>query len=106
RPPTGCHPATSPPSWPTSTAGCSPNAPGLNPSSGPDPMRVIYADPGLRDDLGHHANACRTIRREFARRGVTVVVLAFAEVLPTLRDELHAMPFFRAYTYWQSDHDP
>jgi hypothetical protein len=69
-------------------------------------MRVIYADPGLRDDLGHHANSCRTIRRELARRGVTVMVLAFAQVTQALREELHAMPFFRAYTYWQTDGDP
>ncbi|HET6308349.1 MAG TPA: glycosyltransferase family 1 protein, partial [Rhodopila sp.] len=45
-------------------------------------------------------------RRELNRRGVTVVVLAFAQVTQPLRDELHAMPFFRAYTYWQTDNDP
>jgi hypothetical protein len=69
-------------------------------------MRVIYADPGLRDNLGHHANSCRTILRELEQRGVTVVVLALAGVVPELREELHAIPFFRAYTYWQTDGDP
>jgi glycosyltransferase involved in cell wall biosynthesis len=69
-------------------------------------MRVIYADPGLRDNLGHHADSCRTIRRELERRGVTVVVLSLTGITPELRDELSAVPFFRAYTYWQTDGDP
>ena len=69
-------------------------------------MRVIYADPGLRDNLGHHANSCRAIRRELERRGITVAVLALADIIPELRDELHAIPLFRAYTYWQTDGDP
>jgi hypothetical protein len=69
-------------------------------------MRVIYADPGLRDNLGHHANSCRAIRGELERRGVTVVVMALASVIPELRAELNAVPFFRAYTYSQTDGDP
>ena len=69
-------------------------------------MRVIYADPGLRDNLGHHANSCRAIVRELERRGINVVVLAFAGVIPELQEELHAIPLFRAYTYWQTDGDP
>ena len=69
-------------------------------------MRVIYADPGLRDNLGHHANSCRAIRRELERRGITVVVLSLHSVIPELQEELHAIPFFRAYTYRQSDGDP
>ena len=54
-------------------------------------MRVIYADPGLRDNLGHHANSCRAILRELERRGVTVVVLGLASIIPELKDELHAL---------------
>jgi hypothetical protein len=69
-------------------------------------MRVIYADPGLRDNLGHHANSCRAIRRELERRGVTVMVLSLAGIIPELREELHAIPLFRSYTYWQTDGDP
>jgi hypothetical protein len=69
-------------------------------------MRVIYADPGLRDNLGHHANSCRAILRELERRGVTVVVLSLTGIIPELQEELHAIPFFRAHTYWQTDGDP
>jgi glycosyltransferase involved in cell wall biosynthesis len=69
-------------------------------------MRVIYADPGLRDNLGHHANSCRAIRAELERRGVTVVVLSLVSIIPELQEELHAVPFFRAHTYAQSDGDP
>jgi glycosyltransferase involved in cell wall biosynthesis len=69
-------------------------------------MRVIYADPGLRDNLGHHANSCRAIRRELERRGVTVMVLSLTSIIPELQEELQAVPFFRTYTYWQTDGDP
>jgi hypothetical protein len=69
-------------------------------------MRVIYADPGLRDNLGHHANSCRSILRELESRGIMVIVLGLASIIPELKDELHALPFFRAYTYWQTDGDP
>lgn len=69
-------------------------------------MRVIYADPGLRDNLGHHASSCRSILRELEKRGITVIVLGLSTIIPELKDELHALPFFRAYTYWQTDGDP
>jgi glycosyltransferase involved in cell wall biosynthesis len=69
-------------------------------------MRLIYADPGLRDNLGHHANSCRVIRHELSTRGVEVVVLALAGIIPALAEELGAVPFFRAYTYGQTDGDP
>jgi hypothetical protein len=69
-------------------------------------MRVIYADPGLRDNLGHHANSCRVIRAELMRRAIDVVVLSNAAVIPEVRAELNAVPLFRAYTYWQTDGDP
>jgi glycosyltransferase involved in cell wall biosynthesis len=69
-------------------------------------VRVIYADPGLRDNLGHHANTCRAIKAELIRRGIDVVVLAFANITEELKQELGALPLFRAYTYWQTDGDP
>lgn len=68
--------------------------------------RVIYVDPGLRDNLGHHANSCRAIRRELQRRDVRVVVFGNSAVSRDLRDELGAIPMFRAFTYWQVDNDP
>ena len=69
-------------------------------------MRFIYVDPGLRNNLGHHANACRAIVGELRRRGVETVVLGFARMQPELRDELGAVPHFRYFTYWISDGDP
>ncbi len=69
-------------------------------------MRVIYTDPGLRNNLGHHANSCRAITTELKRRGVPFVVLGFKDLTPELREELPAIPFFRAFTYWQTDGDP
>jgi glycosyltransferase involved in cell wall biosynthesis len=69
-------------------------------------MKVFYADPGLRDNLGHHANSCRLICRELQRRGIEVVVLSMAGIPPELQAELKAIPLFRAYTYWQTDGDP
>jgi glycosyltransferase involved in cell wall biosynthesis len=68
-------------------------------------MKVLYADPGLRDNLGHHANSCRLIRREMERRGVDVSVLGHNGVIAELQAELKAIPLFRAFTYWQSDGD-
>jgi len=69
-------------------------------------VRVIYADPGLRDNLGHHANTCRAIKAELVRRGIDVVLLSFIGISAELKQELGALPLFRAYTYWQSDGDP
>jgi hypothetical protein len=69
-------------------------------------MRVIYLDPGLRDERGHWANTCRSIRGELDRRGIPVMVLAQADIIPALRDELKAVPLFRAWTSIRSDGDP
>jgi glycosyltransferase involved in cell wall biosynthesis len=68
--------------------------------------RFFYADPGLCDNLGHHANNCRFIAGEARRRGLDVNVLSFAEIDPALRTELGAIPFFRALSAWLSDGDP
>jgi glycosyltransferase involved in cell wall biosynthesis len=69
-------------------------------------MRVLYADPGLRDNRGHHANYCRAIRGELERRGIAVSVLSFVGITPELQVELKAIPLFRVFTYWQTDGDP
>ncbi len=68
--------------------------------------RFFYADPGLTDNLGHHANICRFITREARSRGMDVKVLAFANMDGTLQAELGAIPFFRALTAWLNDGDP
>lgn len=68
--------------------------------------RFVYVDPGLRDNLGHHANNCRAIAGEFRSRGVDTAILAFAHLDATLRAELQAIPFFRVSTPWLSDGDP
>jgi glycosyltransferase involved in cell wall biosynthesis len=70
------------------------------------PKRFFYADPGLTDNLGHHANNCRHITREARARGWEVTVLSFANIDAALRAELGAVPFFRALTAWLNDGDP
>jgi hypothetical protein len=70
------------------------------------PKRFFYADPGLTDNLGHHANNCRHITREARSRGWDVSVLSFANIDADLRAELGAVPFFRALTGWLNDGDP
>jgi glycosyltransferase involved in cell wall biosynthesis len=70
------------------------------------PKRFFYADPGLTDNLGHHANNCRFITREARARGLDVKVLSFANIEAGLRAELGAIPFFRALTAWLNDGDP
>lgn len=69
-------------------------------------MRFYYADPGLWNNLGHHANSCRYITGELRARGVETRVFAFEQVEPGLRAELGAVPLFRWYTYQTGDRDP
>jgi hypothetical protein len=68
--------------------------------------RFIYADPGLVDNRGHHANSCRAITRVLRDRGIDVQVLASRRLDPALRDELQAKPFFSVDPYRQTDGDP
>jgi glycosyltransferase involved in cell wall biosynthesis len=68
--------------------------------------RLIYADPGLRDNLGHHANNCRAIIGEARSRGINTAILAFTGIDAHLREELRAIPFFRVMTPWLNDGDP
>lgn len=69
-------------------------------------MRCFYLDPGLRYDLGHHANFCRRIIAALRRRGVATQVFASAGLDPQLGVELPAEPLFRALTYLSGDGDP
>jgi glycosyltransferase involved in cell wall biosynthesis len=67
--------------------------------------RLFYADPGLRDNLGHHANNCRAIIGEARSRGIDTAILAFTRIDADLQAELRAFPFFRVMTPWTSDGD-
>ena len=69
-------------------------------------MKFVYADPGLHDGVGHHANACRFITHELRRRGVRPVILAYHRIEPALQEELGALPHFRGFSYQLSDGDP
>ena len=69
-------------------------------------MFFVYADPGLRDNLGHHANSCRHILGETFARGLGCAALADMQVQPSLRDELKVNPWFRCNTYTHYDRDP
>ena len=68
-------------------------------------MRFIYADPGLKDEVGHHANACRAITGELRSRGIEPEVLAFKDASARVCEALGARPYFRAHTYWTTDGD-
>src|SRR5271169_3688684 len=69
-------------------------------------MRFFYLDPGLQDDVGHHANYCRYIVGELRTRGVETLVFAPLWVDPAQRSQLGAIPHFRVYTYAGTDGDP
>jgi hypothetical protein len=69
-------------------------------------MRVIYLDPGLRHDLGHHATAARFILDALRTRNIETRVIANAQVTPQLQAELGAVPLFRAYATRPVDPDP
>jgi glycosyltransferase involved in cell wall biosynthesis len=68
--------------------------------------RLVYVDPGLRDNLGHHANNCRAIVGESRSRGIDTTILAFRGIDADLRTELRAIAFFRVMTPWMNDGDP
>lgn len=69
-------------------------------------MRFIYADPGLSQSFGHHAQWCRDITRQVKERGIPLHVLAFKDIEDPLKSELGAIPFFEAFTYSTTDGDP
>ena len=68
-------------------------------SLGERSLRLVYLDPGLLKNLGHHANSCRQITRAAKSRGMQWRVLAHSNLEGTLKDELGALPFFRWGTY-------
>ncbi len=69
-------------------------------------MRLFYCDPGLINDLGHHAQSCRAIVGEARRRGIETLVFAAANVDARLEAELAARPHFRVSPYSRTDGDP
>jgi glycosyltransferase involved in cell wall biosynthesis len=69
-------------------------------------MRLLYCDPGLINDLGHHAQSCRAIVGETRRRGIETLVFAAAHVDARLQAELGARPHFRVSPYSRTDGDP
>lgn len=69
-------------------------------------MRFFYADPGLFDSFGHHANTCRAVIREMKSRGIPAAVFACVGIRNVLRAELDAVPFFRHFAYTVSESDP
>ena len=69
-------------------------------------MHFHYVDPGLRNELGHHANYCRLITRELRALGISFSVYAHNSVEDTLTEELGAKKLFRQLTYWSTDVDP
>ncbi|MBF0272036.1 MAG: glycosyltransferase family 1 protein [Magnetococcales bacterium] len=69
-------------------------------------MNLVFADPGLLNNLGHHANSCRHVVFEARRRGIPSAVLAYNQIEDFLRDELLAIPWFRCNPYGTYDDDP
>ena len=69
-------------------------------------MRFLYLDPGLVNDLGHHAFYCRLIVGELRSRGVETKVFAFQKLGEALQREFEAAPHFRSITYNVNDGDP
>jgi hypothetical protein len=69
-------------------------------------LQFFYVDPGLRNDLGHHANSCRLITSELRRRGYAPRIFAHQSLEAGLREELGALPHFRWWTYATCDVDP
>jgi glycosyltransferase involved in cell wall biosynthesis len=69
-------------------------------------LRFFYVDPGLQNNLGHHANSCRLVKDGLNALGIETITLAYKDVAFELQAELRAVPHFRAFTYWFSDGDP
>jgi glycosyltransferase involved in cell wall biosynthesis len=69
-------------------------------------MRFFYLDPGLRDDVGHHANYARYIGGALRARGIEPLIYARRSIEPDLLRELGAIAHFRHHTYEVIDPDP
>ncbi len=69
-------------------------------------MRLIYLDPGLLHNLGHHATTCRFFVREVRALNIESTVIAGIAIQEQLRAELGAARLFRAYAAYPRDPDP
>jgi hypothetical protein len=62
-------------------------------------ISVCYIDAAVRDNAGHHANACRHFVGEFRRRGSVVYPFGNRDLDSTIGRELNIEPLFRHYPY-------
>ena len=69
-------------------------------------MRLIYADPGLVNQMGHHNTMCRNLAAALRARGCTVEILGAVNIEPMLSTELGAAAYFRASPHFVTDGDP
>jgi hypothetical protein len=69
-------------------------------------MQLLYCDPGLTSELGHHSEFCRAITGELANRRIDYSVFACRDVVQKIQVELKAKPHFQCSTYGIYDHDP
>jgi hypothetical protein len=60
---------------------------------------VCYIDGAIRNNTGHHANACRHFVGEFRRRGFVVEVYGNRSLEPKVGRELQVEPLFQHYPY-------
>ena len=60
---------------------------------------VCYIDAAVRDNAGHHANACRHFVSEFLRRGMVVRTFGNRSLDPQVAQKLQVEPLFRHYPY-------
>jgi hypothetical protein len=60
---------------------------------------VCYIDAAIRDNAGHHANACRHFVSEFRRRGMAVHTFGNRGLDPQVAQELQVERLFRHYPY-------
>ncbi len=68
-------------------------------------MRLIYADPGLMSNVGHHATICRGVLSQAHDLGLPVLVFGGVDLNPGLANELGATPLFRVSPYCATDGD-
>ncbi len=69
-------------------------------------MRFFYLDPGLRNNVGHHANYCRYIVGELRARAIETLVFGFAGIDGEFRSEMDANPLFKVSTNASLNSDP